>query len=30
MKNKYKVAYLYDENLEETNKALNYYNEFEK
>ena len=30
MKNKYKVAYLYDENFEETNKALNYYNEFEK
>ena len=30
MKNKYKVAHLYDENFEETNKALNYYNEFEK
>ena len=30
MKNKYKVAHLYDENPEETNKALKYYNEFEK
>ena len=30
MKNKYKVAHLYDENPEETIKALKYYNEFEK
>ena len=30
MKNKYRVAHLYDANIEETNKALEYYNEFEK
>ena len=30
MKNKYRVAHLYDANLEETNKALERYNEFEK
>ena len=30
MKNKYRVAHLYDANLEETNKALEQYNEFEK
>lgn len=30
MKNKYKVAHLYDENFDKTNKELNYYNEFEK
>ena len=30
MKNKYKVAHLYDANFEETSKALKYYNEFEK
>ncbi len=30
MKNKYKVAHLYDENPEETKKTLENYNEFEK
>jgi len=30
MKNKYKVAHLYDANPEETSKALLDYNEFEK
>jgi hypothetical protein len=30
MKNKYKVAHLYDENFDKTNKELSYYNEFEK
>ena len=30
MKNKYKVAHLYDENPEETKKTLKNYNEFEK
>ena len=29
MKNKYRVAHLYDPNIEETNKQLKYYNEFE-
>ena len=30
MKNKYKVAHLYDENPEDTKKTLENYNEFEK
>ena len=29
MKNKYRVAHLYDYNSEETSKALKTYNEFE-
>lgn len=29
MKNNYRVAHLYDPNLEETNEQLKYYNEFE-
>jgi hypothetical protein len=29
MKNKYRVAHLYDANTEETKKELEFYNEFE-